>query len=71
LAFAEKWEDALAASVDELETKAFQIALAGDASLITFLLRCHRPEVYRETSRHEVGLVGGIVFLPAKKEGDE
>jgi hypothetical protein len=69
--FAAKWEDAIQASVDDLEHKAFQMALAGDSNLITFLLRCHKPEVYRDTQRHEVGLLGGIVLIPAKESGAE
>jgi GAF domain-containing protein len=69
--FAAKWEDAIQASVDELEYKAFQLAIAGDSNLITFLLRCHKPEVYRDTQRHEVGLLGGIVLLPPKEKGAE
>jgi hypothetical protein len=69
--FAAKWQDAIQASVDELEHKAFELALAGNDNLITFMLRCHKPEVYRETQRHEVGLLAGLVILPEKKEGAE
>ena len=69
--FAKQWQDAIGASVDELESVAFKKAAEGDSNLITFLLRCHKPEIYRDIQRHEVGLVGGIVFLPPKKEGDE
>lgn len=76
-AFAEKWNNAVAESVDELEAVAFKIATAGDANLIQFLLRCHRPEIYKETQRRELTgadgrpLTGKIVFLPAKVSGDE
>ena len=70
-AFAEKWQSALDKSIDELEARAFKLALEGDPNLIQFMLRSHRPATYRETSRHEIGLLGGIVFLPAKKEGAE
>jgi hypothetical protein len=69
--FARRWKEAIDASVDELESVAFKKAAEGDANLITFLLRCHRPEIYRDTQRHEVGLLGGIVFLPSKRAGDE
>jgi hypothetical protein len=69
--FAAAWLDAIAASVDELEAEAFKLALAGDSSLIAFMLRCHKPAIYRDIQRHEVGLVGGIVFLPEKREGKE
>ncbi len=69
--FAALWQEALDKSVDELEQRAFQIAMEGDTNLLQFILRAHRPETYRETQRHEVGLVGGIVLLPAKLEGNE
>src|SRR5260370_15211523 len=57
VAFAEAWQDAIEASVDKLEAVAFKLAEKGDSNLITFLLRCHRPETYRDTQRHEVGLL--------------
>jgi hypothetical protein len=69
--FAALWADALNAAVDELEATAFKLAKEGDSSLLTFLLRCHRPETYRETSRHEIGVAGRIVFLPQKDDGRE
>jgi hypothetical protein len=69
--FAEEWQDAIRQSVDDLEAVAFKLAVEGDAGLIQFLLRCHKPEVYRDTQRHEVGLLGGIVLLPAKEKGAE
>ncbi len=67
--FAEQWRDAIEGSVDELEATAFRLATEGDSSLISFLLRCHRPEIYRD--RQEVAVAGGIIFLPEKKEGCE
>jgi hypothetical protein len=68
-AFSAEWQSALDVAVDELEAVAFKRAMDGDSSLITFLLRCHKPEVYRETQRHEV--MGGIIFLPLKEAGAE
>ena len=67
--FAEKWRENLEGAIDDLEVVAFKRAAKGDSQVLTFLLRCHRPEVYRE--RSEVGVVGGIIFLPEKKAGDE
>lgn len=73
--FAALWQDALDQSIDELEGRAFEIALHGDqqshatCQLITWLLRCHKPETYADTQRHE--LLGGIVLIPAKARGDE
>jgi hypothetical protein len=71
--FARRWAEAIEHSVDDLEAKAFQLALNGDdsvaANLITWLLRCHRPSTYRE--RQEVAVAGGIIFIPAKAPGDE
>ncbi len=69
--FAEKWTDALDKSIDALEARAFEIAMEGDTNLLQFILRAHRPETYKETQRHEVGLVGGVIFLPQKAEGAE
>lgn len=68
-AFRQQWDDALAASVDELEAVAFRIARDGDANLIQFLLRCHRPEIYRDVSRHEVDArVCGVIVVPQKED---
>lgn len=69
--FARDWDWAIQHSVDDLEAVAFKLALEGDISLIQFLLRSHRPEIYRDTQRHEVGLLGGVVLLPPKEKGDE
>jgi len=68
-AFAAAWLDALGYAVDDLEHRAFTLAAQGDPRLIEFMLRCHRPEVYRE--RSELGVVGGIVLIPAKMPGAE
>ncbi len=67
--FAEQWLDALNQSVDVVEAKAFKLASEGEPRLIEFILKCHRPQIYRE--RTEVGVAGGIIFLPAKTEGAE
>lgn len=70
-AFRDEWQSALDASVDELEAAAFKMALEGDSRLVEFMLKSHRPAIYRETQRHELGLLGGIVLLPAKNDGAE
>ena len=50
--FKADWKAALDASVDELEARAFQIALEGrDSNLLQYMLRAHRPETYREPRR--------------------
>ena len=75
--FARDWQSAIRHSVDDLEAVAFKLAVEGDAGLIQFLLRCHRPEIYKDTSRRELTgadgrpLAGKIIFLPAKESGDE
>jgi hypothetical protein len=69
--FAARWDDALNQSLDVLEHEIYQRALKEDAQLAMFILRAHRPSIYRETQRHEVGLLGGIVLLPAKEGGPE
>jgi hypothetical protein len=75
--FARDWQLAIRHSVDDLEAVAFKLAAEGDVSLIQFLLRCHRPEIYRDTQRRELTgadgrpLTGKIIFLPPKDSGDE
>ena len=69
--FAEAWQEALDASLDELEATAFKRAKEGDSQLISWLLRCHRPSIYRDTQRTEHAVLGKIVFmLPEKEERD-
>jgi hypothetical protein len=69
--FAEQWDSALHESLDVLEHEIYQRALKDDSQLAMFLLRAHRPSIYRETARIEHGLLGGIVLLPPKEEGAE
>ncbi len=70
-AFAAAWEDALASGVDKLEATAFTLANGGDSRLLEFLLKSHRRNVYGDTQRHEVAMLGGVIFLPQKAEGAE
>ena len=74
-AFAQRWADALGHSIDDLEARAFKIALEGNdavaSGLIQWLLRCHRPERYRETSRSEIAMLAQVIFIPQKAEGAE
>jgi hypothetical protein len=67
--FALRFEEVLDAAVDKVEATCFQLAGKGDARLIEFILKSHRPAVYRE--RAEVAVAGGIIFLPPKKDGPE
>jgi hypothetical protein len=77
--FAERLKEALDFALDDIESRCFEIALGRDGvkydaakiSLMTWLLRCHRPRPYDPINKSEVGLLGGIVFLPQKKEGAE
>jgi hypothetical protein len=50
--FRAAWDDALEDACDVLEAKARERALAGQSdNLLMFLLKAHRPRVYRETTR--------------------
>ena len=51
--FAAEWDTALAEAVDVLEAEARRRGLAASDTLLIFLLKAHRPEVYRETIRHD------------------
>jgi hypothetical protein len=44
--FAKAWEQSLETAVDGLVVAAFRRALGGSDTLLTFLLRCHRPATY-------------------------
>ena len=63
--FAEQWLDALNKSVDKVEATAFKLASEGEPRLIEFILKAHRPDRYRETSRLEVDQRHvGVLILP-------
>lgn len=52
-AFAAAWDDALQQCVDNLEQVAADRARSGSDVLLIFLLKAHRPKIYRETTRAE------------------
>lgn len=58
-AFAAMWDDALEAACDELEAVARARAVESSDTLLIFLLKAHRPEKYRETTKHEHSGPGG------------
>jgi len=67
--FVKKWDDALSASVDRCEEKAFDMAWKGDSQLLQFILKAHRPGRYRETSRLEVDeRFVGVLVVPEKEQ---
>lgn len=51
-AFAKEWTDALDRGVDMLEDVAKKRAYEGSDTLLIFLLKAHRPEKYRETTKN-------------------
>lgn len=70
--FAAAWDDAIAASVDSLESRVFQatqdLSTSPAANMAMFLLRAHRPERYSEKTRAEVtGKDGGPIELSEVK----
>ncbi len=52
--FLEAFHDAKADAIDSLETEAVRRAKDGSDQLLMFLLKSHRPEVYRENHKIEV-----------------
>lgn len=54
-AFASAWDDVLAAAVDDVEEAAFKRARIESDTLAIFLLKCHRPEVYRDRPESSAG----------------
>lgn len=53
-AFAAAWATALEDACDTLEAMARKRAMDSSDLLLIFLLKAHRPAVYRETYRHEL-----------------
>jgi len=66
--FQSQWEEALNDAVDVLEGEARKRALETSDTLLIFLLKAHRPELYRETHhlRHS-GPDGGPIQLTKEK----
>lgn len=52
--FAAAWDEAMRAAVEDLEAEAFRRAKAQSDTLLIFLLKSHKPDLYRETVRHEL-----------------
>jgi hypothetical protein len=70
--FAERWDEIDAATVDELEQKAKEVALSGDPRMIEFLLKHRRREIYGDQVRHELtGPGGGPVQLQPVTDAEE
>lgn len=60
-AFAAAWVTAIEDAIDGLETAAWARARKQSDTLLIFLLKAHRPALYRETTRHELsGAVVGV-----------
>jgi hypothetical protein len=67
--FAERWQETLEGAVDDLEVVAFKRAAEGDSQVLTFLLRCHRPAIYRDVARMEIDTrLCGVIMLPQKED---
>lgn len=67
--FASAWLAALNKSVDVVEATAFKLASEGEPRLIEFILKAHRPAIYRE--RIEAAVAGAVIILPGKAPGPE
>jgi hypothetical protein len=49
--FGRRWDDVVESTIDELEQSAFQRAREGDTTLLIFLLKTRRPQIYGQGSR--------------------
>src|SRR2546430_2891710 len=66
--FAAAWDEAISASIDEVEAKVMEAGLKGDMNVAMFLLRCHKPSIYRDTNRVEIDQrLCGILVVPEKE----
>jgi hypothetical protein len=68
--FAKAWDDAVMQGIDRLEDEAYRRAMAGSDTLLTFMLRGRRPDVY---ARHDeppaprVNVTNVLTFEEANK----
>lgn len=70
-AFAHAWKEAIDESIDVLEAIARQRAATISDVLLIFLLKAHRPELYRDTYRHEhSGVDGGPIQHELEVKGN-
>jgi len=66
--FATAWNQAIAASIDEVEAKVMEGGLKGDMNVAMVLLRCHKPAIYRETNRVEIDQrMVGVLVVPERE----
>lgn len=63
-AFAAAWDEAIENACDLLEETARERAQDGSDLLLIFLLKAHRPGLYRETLRHQIGADPNAPRLP-------
>lgn len=62
--FSDRWDAALLEAVEVLEAAAWSRATTTSDTLLIFLLKAHKPEKYRETTRNEItGKDGGPVEI--------
>lgn len=77
--FAEAWDDALEIGTEKLEAEATRRALEGSDTLLIFLLKARRPNVYRDrisaelTGKDGKDLIGqsGVLVVPATMNIDD
>lgn len=64
--FKREWKGALEDACDILEAEARKRATQGSDLLLIFLLKAHRPDVYRETIKHQVDVEAEVARLSAQ-----
>ena len=68
--FALAWADVLEEATEELEQVAVRRAREGSDTLLIFLLKARRPDVYRDNVKvaHSVGAQHEVVQMPSDRE---
>jgi len=60
--FAQQWDEALSACIEDAEAEAWKRGRLKSDLLLMFMLKAHKPELYRETTRVEqTGADGGPI----------
>jgi hypothetical protein len=58
-AFAQEWKDSLSEAIDVVEGSLIHRATIDDTTAAIFLLKAHKPELYRERFTAEIAGIGG------------
>lgn len=70
--FRQQWDDTQEGVTDEIEETAIEKALAGDTTLLIFLLKSRRRSIYRESMEHTGDAAAPLtIFISEREDGPQ